>query len=147
MDTGHQQAPPANDRQIKTIKREQKKEGVVSFLVVFEGDANEKGQWVPETQLPADAVKSFREQKKAKKTTSSDSNTRKIKEIKGIIPKGDELYFVVRFREATKDEAIPKAVMHSTYTKDLLKFYESHMERVPVQPAIAATTSAPASTA
>lgn len=138
METANEQVPVEaspvvqDSKSIKTIKREQKKDGVDSFLVVFEGDANDKGQWVPEAQLPAEAVKTFREQKKSKKSSSGDSKVRKIKEIKGIIPKGDEMFFVVRFRDATKDEAIPKATMHSTYVKDLLKFYESNIERIPV---------------
>lgn len=123
--------------QIKQIKREQKKDGVNSFLVVFDGDANDKGRWVEEAYLPSDAVNAFREQKKSKgkaatPKTAESSKARKIKEIKGMIPSGDDIFFVVRFRDGTKDEAVCKATMHSTYVKDLLKFYESNIERVPI---------------
>lgn len=115
---------------IKDIKREQKKEGVDSCLVVFEGDATDAGRWVPTGSLPSDIVAQFREQRKKKTAKPDDQKARKIRTIHGIIP-GDDLVFVVRFRDTTKDEAVPRAIMHAQYAKELLKFYEGHMERVP----------------
>ena len=117
-------------RQIKEIKREQKKDGAESFLVVYEGDENDKGKWVPESDIPPELITAFRAKKK------NANKARKIKEIKGIIPQGDDIksaLFVVRFRDGSKDEGVAHSVMHSQYAKELLKYYESNIERIPVK--------------
>ena len=107
----------------------EKKAGEDLFRVVFEGDTNAEGRWVPGSEVPPDVLAKFNQ--KVAEQEDSAKKGRKIKQIRGIIPQGDDMLFVVRFRESTKDEAVPRKVMHELYIADLLKFYEANMERIP----------------
>ena len=127
-------APASSSHAIKEIKREQKKDGAEQFLVVYEDADTDKGQWVPASDVPADLITAFREKKKRPAKPAADgAQPRKIKEIKGICPDGNDLIFVVRFRDSPKCEGIRRAEMHKQYPQALLKYYEQNMERIPVK--------------
>jgi hypothetical protein len=134
---------------IKQITRSFKNEGKEYFFAFLEGDPTETGRWMEETEINRpDLIRQFRAQKRKPRGGGSavsgegtapkrQSDTRQIQQIRGIIADGADWLFVVRFAGAEKDEAVPKAVMNKHYPKQLLRFYEAHIE-VPkpvVQPA------------
>jgi hypothetical protein len=129
-------AHPQAARAVARIKASRVKDGQTEYLVICEGGQDSRGQWVASAKLDApQALANFqhREQKKqarAKRAPAADpGGPRQLKEIRGLIPDGETWSFVVRFVDGTRDEAVPKATMRTNYPKQLLKFYESHIQQ------------------
>jgi hypothetical protein len=119
-------------RAVARIKASRVKDGQIEYLVSYVGDHDLKGEWVTSARLDAPrAVADFqlREQKKQSHAKAADPAPRQLKEIRGVIPEGQTWSFVVRFVDGTRDEEVPKAMMHANYPKQLLKFYESRIDQ------------------
>lgn len=126
-------ANPYHDRTVILVKKYRKKAGIDQYLVIFDGDKNETGHWVNASHLNCpQMIEEFKQnQKKTKAELAEAKNkppvTRTIKEIIGIVP-GDQISFLVRFKDSHTDELIPRSTMHKHYAKTLLRFYEEHIE-------------------
>jgi hypothetical protein len=121
----------------KEIKKCVKKDGQDMYLVAFEGDGADAERWLSESELDRpDLMEKFKAQKKRNRGAAQNSGdakkpavpARQIQEIRGILANGSERMFVVRFVGTDKDEAVPKAMMHKLYLKELVKYYEAHIE-------------------
>jgi hypothetical protein len=125
-----EKAPPPV-RAIKRIKKSRVKEGQNEYLVVYEGDEKEKGTWLPEARIDPQHLSAFQEKRRTKPAAEDGvprpPGPRVIKEIRGVIPEGDTWRFVVRFSDSPKDESVSRADMRSTYPKQLVRFYETHL--------------------
>jgi hypothetical protein len=130
-------APGHAENSAKEIKKSMKKDGQEVYLVVFEGDETDSERWLSETELNRpDLIEQFKGQKKRARGSGHSAgaagkkptDARQIQEIRGLLGNGSERMFVVRFVGTDKDEAVPKAMMHKLYAKELLKYYEAHIE-------------------
>mgnify|MGYP002474567309 CR=1 FL=1 len=136
--------PSPSQHIVKSIKKDRHKKGIHQMLVVYEEDKNDNGHWVAVSELNCpDLVSQFLDQKKDQKDKNdpneagkqgnpqkkTNNNLRAIKEIRGMIasPKYKFIY-VVEFSDSPTDEYISWADMRKHYSKQLLKFYESHIE-------------------
>lgn len=85
---------------------------------------------------------------KSQQQNANDNTTkqhsRPIKEIRGILKcKMKQKTFVVVFADTEKEETVPIAQLHKYYTKELLDFYEAHIEQAPLSQKSTAENSKP----
>jgi hypothetical protein len=134
--------PEFNSRIPTKIKKSRTRQGEEQFLVVFQGDADESGRWISQADLNAPGLLAEYQEKKAMRvpkksppdgeeggSTGKRAQSRLIREIRGVIPDGIQWQFVVRFADSEQDEVVSREVMHRSYASQLLRFYESNIER------------------
>lgn len=116
---------------VSKILKDRRKLGEEQLLVVYSHEKGEKGHWVPQASLDCQELidEYFAKKAKDKSEGSKKSQARQIVEICGIIPKDGKIFsFEVLFKDTGKKEIVPVSTMHKHYTKQLLSFYESHIE-------------------
>lgn len=130
-------------REVKYIKKDRRKKGVEQMLVIFQNDKNDIGRWIDVSELNCpQLIEEYWERKKQmkesnlnnesseKQSSSKNTGTRTIKEIVGMIPSQEHKYiYAVIFNDAAAQEYVLWKEMRKYYSKQLLKFYESHIDQ------------------
>lgn len=133
-------------REVKYIKKDRKKKNVEQMLVVFQNDKNDVGRWINVSELNCpQLIEEYWERKKQMKESNINNanngedkqpgstkktGNRSIKEIIGMIPSDEYKYiYAVNFNDSTNEEYIPWKEMRKQYPKQLLKYYESHIDQ------------------
>jgi hypothetical protein len=123
--------PPAPPRKVERIKKARLKDGRTEYFVKFAGNDGGRGAWLSPAQIdPPSLIDAFRAKSRSDPPfeMSADPSVHEIKEIQGIIPQGDTWSFLVRFSDSNKDELLSRADMRARYPRQLVRFYESHLE-------------------
>ena len=132
-------------REVKYIKKDRRKKNVEQMLVVFQNDKNDIGRWIDVSELncPQLIEEYWIRKKQMKESNLNNANNngdkqsnpkktgaRAIKEIIGMIPSQEHKYiYVVTYNDSTTEDYKLWKEMRKHYSKQLLKFYESHIDQ------------------
>lgn len=129
---------------VSKIMKDRRKHGEEQLLVVYSHEKGDKGHWVPRASLDCHELidEYFVQKSKNKPEGNKKFQTRQIAEICGIIPKDGKIYsFEVLFKDSSKKEFVSVQNMHKHYAKQLINFYEAHIEPMKVKEIDAPNTS------